>query len=179
MSAWLKKGAWANRKECTAKQELLQLDSCSKQEPDVKSLWHDLRMMASHIRSTVLFCNTTSTILVRQSQVTRIPRDRTTSCTTLESCGFKVTIIFPGQDTDSPHIGPTIDFRAPSTCEQYTSHVTFFSCLCALVMLCHTTLAQVFVRVISSMCHAPECLTSLRPSLRTLYLSLPSSSSSS
>ena len=26
----------------------------------------------------------------------------------------------------------------------------------ALVMMCHTTLAQVFVRVISSMCHAPE-----------------------
>ena len=60
-------------------------------------------------------------------------------------------------------------------CKQCTSHVTFFSCLCALVMLCHTTLAQVFVRVIPSMCHAPECLISLRPSLRTLHLSLPSS----
>ena len=33
-------------------------------------------------------------------------------------------------------------------------------------MMCDTTLAQVFVRVISSMCHAPECLLfSLRPSL--------------
>ena len=66
-----------------------------------------------------------------------------------------------------------------SSCEQYTLHVTFFSCLCALVMMSHTTLAQVFVRVISSMCHAPECLISLRPSLRTLHLSLPSSTSSS
>ena len=63
--------------------------------------------------------------------------------------------------------------------EQYTSHVTFFSCLCALIMMSHTTLAEVFVRVISSMCHAPECLISLRPSLRTLHLSLPSSTSSS
>ena len=44
----------------------------------------------------------------------------------------------------------------PTGCKQYTSHVTFFSCLCALVMLCHTTSAQVFVRVIPSMCHAPE-----------------------
>ena len=47
-------------------------------------------------------------------------------------------------------------FVSRMSCKQYTSHVTFFSCLCALVMLCHTTLAQVFVRVISSMCHAPE-----------------------
>ena len=46
-------------------------------------------------------------------------------------------------------------------------------------MICHTTLAQVFVRAISSMCHAHECLTSLRPSLRSLHLSLPSSTSSS
>ena len=62
--------------------------------------------------------------------------------------------------------------------KQCTSHVTFFPCLCALVMLCHTTLAQVFVRVISSTCHTPECLISLRPSLCTLHLSLPSSISS-
>ena len=68
---------------------------------------------------------------------------------------------------------------AKPSCKQYTSHVTFFSCLCALVMMCHTTLAQVFVHVISSMCHAPECLISLQPSLRTLHLSLPSSTSSS
>ena len=64
-------------------------------------------------------------------------------------------------------------------CKQYTSHVTFFSCLRACVIICHTTLAQVFVRVISSMCHAPECLISLLTSLRTLHLSLPSSTSSS
>ena len=42
--------------------------------------------------------------------------------------------------------------------KQYTAHVTFFSCLCAHVMLCHTTLVQVFVRVISSMClRSPLC----------------------
>ena len=64
-------------------------------------------------------------------------------------------------------------------CGQYTSHITFFSCLRACVIICHTTLAQVFVRVISSMSHAPVCLISLRPSLRTLHLSLPSSTSSS
>ena len=43
------------QKESTAKQELHQLDSYSKPEPDVKSLWHDIKMMASYIRSTVLF----------------------------------------------------------------------------------------------------------------------------
>ena len=64
-------------------------------------------------------------------------------------------------------------------CKQYASHVTFFSCLRACVMMSHTTLAQVFVRVISSMCHVVVCLISLRPSLRTLHLSLPSSTSSS
>ena len=72
-----------------------------------------------------------------------------------------------------------IRWSCQASCKQYTSHVTFFSCLCALVMMCHTTLAQVIVHVISSMCHAPECLISLRPSLRTLRLSLPSSTSSS
>ena len=63
------------------------------------------------------------------------------------------------------------------------SHVTFFSCLCARMCKCcvarHRLKAQVFVRVISSMCHAHVCLTSLRPSFRTLHLSLPSSTSSS
>ena len=58
------------------------------------------------------------------------------------------------------------------------SHVTFFSCLSALMTMSHTTLAQVFVRVISSMSLAPVWLISLRPSLRTLHLSLPSSTSS-
>ena len=61
------------------------------------------------------------------------------------------------------------------TCKQYTSP---FSRVCAHV-ICHTTLAQVFVRVISSMCRALVCLTSLWPSFRTLHLFLPSSTSSS
>ena len=52
----------------------------------------------------------------------------------------------------------------PTGCEQNTSHVTFFSCLRACLMMSHTTLAQVFVRVIPSMSHAPVCLNSLRPS---------------
>ena len=42
------------------------------------------------------------------------------------------------------------------SCKLHTSHVTLFSCLRACVIICHTTLAHVFVRVISSMCHAPE-----------------------
>ena len=63
----------------------------------------------------------------------------------------------------------------PTECEQNTSHFTLFSCLRARVTICHTTSAQVFVRVISSMFHAPVCLIALRPSLRTLPLSLPSS----
>ena len=51
----------------------------------------------------------------------------------------------------------------------HTSH--FSRVLRACVMLSHTTLAQVFVRVIPPMCHAPVCLISLRPSLRTLHFS--------
>ena len=65
-------------------------------------------------------------------------------------------------------------------CKQYTSHVTFFSCLRALVMMCRTTLAQVFVRVIPYMCHAPEWLSVLS-SISILHssqsLSSPTSSS--
>ena len=53
---------------------------------------------------------------------------------------------------------------------QYTSHVTFFSCLCACVIICHTTLAQVFVRVISSMSHALACLISLRLSSHSSFV---------
>ena len=67
-------------------------------------------------------------------------------------------------------------------CKQYTSHVTFFSVIARMCKCCvarHRLKAQVFVRVISSMCHAHVCLTSLRPSFRTLHLSLPSSTSSS
>ena len=40
-------------------------------------------------------------------------------------------------------------------------------------MLCHTTLAQLLVRVIPSMCHAPVCLISLRPTRRTLHFLSP------
>ena len=59
----------------------------------------------------------------------------------------------------------------------HTSHFLVFACTC--VIICHTTLLQVFVRVISSMRHALECLISFRPSLWTLDLSLTSSISSS
>ena len=59
----------------------------------------------------------------------------------------------------------------PTGCVNSTFHTScFFSCLCAFVMLCYTTLAPMFVGVISSVCHALECLISLRPSLRTLHL---------
>ena len=50
-------------------------------------------------------------------------------------------------------------------CEQNTSHVTFFSCSRACLMMSHTTLAQVFVRVIPSMCHAPVCVFDLSSTL--------------
>ena len=57
MSAWTKRAlaqpiCWT---ESTAIQELHQPDSCSKPEPNVRNLWHDLGMLASHIRSTVPF----------------------------------------------------------------------------------------------------------------------------
>ena len=44
------------------------------------------------------------------------------------------------------------------------SHVTF-SRVCALVLICHITLAQLFVRVISSLFHAPVCLFDLSSNL--------------
>ena len=47
------------------------------------------------------------------------------------------------------YLAPTV------SCEQNTLTRHLFSCLRALVTICHTTLAQVFVRVIPSMCHAP------------------------
>ena len=42
-----------SRKESTAKEERNQLESCSIQEPNVKTLWQGSRMMACHDRSTV------------------------------------------------------------------------------------------------------------------------------
>ena len=66
--------------------------------------------------------------------------------------------------------------RSTSYCVNRTpSHVTF-SRVCP-----HSTRhwLKVLVRVIPSMCHAPVCLIALRPSLRTLHLSPPSSTSSS
>ena len=64
-------------------------------------------------------------------------------------------------------------------CEHNTLTRHILSCLSAHMIMSHTTLAQVFVHVIPPMCHAPVCLISLRLSLRTLHLSLPSSASSS
>ena len=53
-----------------------------------------------------------------------------------------------------------------------TPHTSPFSR--ALIMMSHTTLVQVFVRVISSMCHAPEWLSVLSSTLTLLSLaSLP------
>ena len=60
-------------------------------------------------------------------------------------------------------------------CEQNTLTRHIFSYLSALMILSHTTLAQVFVRVIPSMFHVLECLTSLR--LSTLHSSQSLSSS--
>ena len=44
----------------------------------------------------------------------------------------------------------------PTGCKQYTSHVTLSPTQRTRLMMCVTTLAQVLVRVIPSMCHAPE-----------------------
>ena len=53
----------------------------------------------------------------------------------------------------------------PTGWKQYTSHVTFSPSQNAL---CDTTLARVFVRFISSMCHAPEWLSVLSSTLTLL-----------
>ena len=50
-------------------------DSNLKQEPSVKTLWKDARMMVFHMRLTSPFCNVSTTILVRQSMS---PEDRET-----------------------------------------------------------------------------------------------------
>ena len=59
-----------------------------------------------------------------------------------------------------------------------TPHTSLFSWLCALVMMCHTILAQVFVRVISSMRHALEWLSVVSSTL-ALHSSQSLSSSAS
>ena len=47
-----------------------------------------------------------------------------------------------------------------------TPHTSpFFSCFRACLMMSHTTLAQVFVRVVPSMCHAPGCVFDLSSTL--------------
>ena len=58
-------------------------------------------------------------------------------------------------------------------CKHYTSHVTFSPTQCACWMMCDTTLAQVLLRVIPSMCHAPEWLFVLS-SILTLHSSFVS-----
>ena len=83
------------------------------------------------------------------------------------------------EDTYDVFNSPTENDVKFEICEQNTLTRHIFSCLSALMIMSHTTLAQVLVRVIPSMCHAPVCLISLRPSLRTLHLSLSSSDSSS
>ena len=57
------------------------------------------------------------------------------------------------------------------------SHVTFSRAYTHSFQCLTRHWLKVLVRVIPSMCHALVCLISLRPSLRTLHLSLPSSTS--
>ena len=65
-------------------------------------------------------------------------------------------------------------------CEQNTLTCHIFLCLSALMIMSHTTLAQGFnARHTIHVSCACVRLISLRPSLRTLHLSLPSSTSSS
>ena len=83
-------------KESTVKQKLHQLNSYLKQEPDVKSLRHDARMMDS-IFGQQSFCNK-STILVRQSKSPEHPHSY---------MNFS-----QNKTPNTPHIVTTIDFRA-------------------------------------------------------------------
>ena len=98
-----------SQRESTAKQELHQLDACSKQEPNVKILWYDSRMMAFHIRSTVpcatprarfLFVNPRHQNTERSVDV--LHRSRKFGLQSYEKSSLNRT----------PHIFPTIDFRS-------------------------------------------------------------------
>ena len=64
-------------------------------------------------------------------------------------------------------------------CEQNTLTRHIFSFLSALMIMSHTTLAQGVSARHTIHVSCPVCLISLRPSLRILHLSLPSSTSSS
>ena len=57
-------------------------------------------------------------------------------------------------------------------CKQYTSRVTFSPTQCACWMMCDTTLAQVLVRVIPSMCHALTLFSSVCSSYLFFCLNL-------
>ena len=100
------------RKESTAKQEQHQLDSYSKQEPDVKSLWHDSRMMASHVRFAVPFATPRARFLFvhldhhnGERSVDGLHRSGKFVATQLRE-------IFPEHDIEGTDIVPAIDFRA-------------------------------------------------------------------
>ena len=69
----------------------------------------------------------------------------------------------------------------PTACVNHPPHTSpSLSCLCALIMMSHTTLAQVFVRhFICVSCAWVFVLTSLRSPLCTHHLSLPSTTSPS
>ena len=72
-------------------------------------------------------------------------------CQEVATCGHDAS-----KDLGSPRSGDgshgEVEIR-----KQYTLHVTFFPVhQRARIMMCDTTLAQVLVRVIPSMCHAPE-----------------------
>ena len=77
----------------------------------------------------------------------------------------KILMLVGSMTTDSNLLQPT-------GCVNSTSRTSPFSrSQRALAMMCHTTLAEVFLRVIPSMCHAPEWLSVLS-SILTLLSSL-------
>ena len=63
-----------------------------------------------------------------------------------------------------------VDLR--KICEQNTLTRHIFSYLSALMIMCHMTLAEVLVRVIPSMCHAPGCVSDVSSTLHFALFTL-------
>ena len=104
-----------SQKESTAKEEPNQLESCVIQEPKVKILWQDSRMMVSHVWSTVLL------VLPRVQFLFVIPDhlncERSVGVwhrfgNLWKIVATKLQDNFPEHDTEGTHVVPTIEVRA-------------------------------------------------------------------
>ena len=101
-----------NLSERIAKQVLCQSDSDSKQEPSVRTLWLNTRMMVSPTKLTVHFAKAETVSLVRQSKSLEDREIGKQFAALWKVLAEKLKVLFPDGNDTGPFIDRALDIRS-------------------------------------------------------------------